>query len=96
MDPSGRFIVKHKTEGKRLTRKLTALRQEAWRLMLAPMAKQREWFAAVLRGHYGYYGRPHNYPALNGFYAKCVGSGCAVCDGAARKAGAWGGRSSRP
>jgi len=25
----GRFIVKHKTEGKRLTRKLTALRQEA-------------------------------------------------------------------
>jgi Reverse transcriptase (RNA-dependent DNA polymerase) len=27
----GRFIVKHKTEGKRLTRKLTALRQEAWR-----------------------------------------------------------------
>lgn len=36
--------------------------------MHAPMAKQREWFAAVLRGHYGYYGRPHNYPALNGFY----------------------------
>lgn len=26
----GRFIVKHKTEGKRLTRKLTALRQEVW------------------------------------------------------------------
>ncbi|MER9420629.1 hypothetical protein NKI95_32865 [Mesorhizobium sp. M0306] len=25
----GRFIVKHKTEGKRLTRKLTALRQDA-------------------------------------------------------------------
>src|SRR3954451_13663628 len=26
-----RFVVKHKTEGKRLTRKLTALHQEAWR-----------------------------------------------------------------
>ncbi|SPP98165.1 RNA-directed DNA polymerase [Bradyrhizobium vignae] len=64
----GRFIVKHKTEGKRLTRKLTALRQEAWRLMHTPLATQYEWFAAVLRGHYGYYGRPHNYPALNGFY----------------------------
>jgi RNA-directed DNA polymerase len=64
----GRFIVKHKTEGKRLTRKLTALRQDAWRLMHAPLATQHEWFAAVLRGHYGYYGRPHNYPALNGFY----------------------------
>ena len=61
----GRFIVKHKTEGKRLTRKLTALCQDAWRLMHAPLATQHEWFAAVLRGHYGYYGRPHNYPALN-------------------------------
>jgi RNA-directed DNA polymerase len=58
----GRFIVKHKTEGKRLTRKL-----EAWRLMHAPLAAQHRWLAAVLRGHYGYYGRPHNYPALSGF-----------------------------
>lgn len=32
----GRFIVKHKTEGKRLTRKLKAIRQEARRLMHAP------------------------------------------------------------
>jgi group II intron reverse transcriptase/maturase len=64
----GRFIVKHKTEGKRLTRKLTALRQDAWRLMHAPLAAQHRWFAAVLRGYYGYYGRPHNYPALNGFH----------------------------
>ncbi|BCH12547.1 hypothetical protein MesoLj131c_68050 (plasmid) [Mesorhizobium sp. 131-3-5] len=62
----GRFIVKHKTEGKRLTRKLTALRQHAWRLMHAPLAAQHRWFAAVLRGHYGYYGRPHT--ALNGFH----------------------------
>lgn len=22
----------------------------------------------MLRGHYGYYGKPHNYPTLNGFY----------------------------
>jgi hypothetical protein len=36
--------------------------------MHASMAKQHEWFAAVLRGHYGAYGRPHNYPALNRFY----------------------------
>ena len=35
--------------------------------MHTPLA-QHEWLAAVLRGHYGYYGRPHNYPALNGFY----------------------------
>jgi len=63
----GRFIVKHKTQSKRLTRKLTALRQEAWRLMHAPLAEQYRWYASVLRGHYGYYGRPHNYPALSAF-----------------------------
>jgi hypothetical protein len=32
------------------------------------LAAQHEWFAAVLRGHYGYYCRPHNYPALHGVY----------------------------
>jgi hypothetical protein len=64
----GRFIVKHKTEGKRLTRKLKALREGAWRHMHMALATQHKWLAAVLRGHYGYYGRPHNYPALNGFY----------------------------
>lgn len=61
-------MVKHKTEGKRLTRKLTALRQDAWRLMHELPATQHEWLAAALRGHYDYHGRPHNYPALNGFY----------------------------
>jgi hypothetical protein len=35
----GRFIVKQKTQSRRLTRKLTALRKEAWRLMHAPLAR---------------------------------------------------------
>ncbi len=63
----GRFIVKHKTQSKRLTRKLMVLRQEAWRLMHAPLAEQHRWYASILRGHYGYYGMPHNYRALSGF-----------------------------
>jgi RNA-directed DNA polymerase len=63
----GRFIVKHKTQSQRLTRKLKALRREAWRLMHASLATQHRWYASVLRGHYGYFGRPHNYPALNSF-----------------------------
>jgi len=63
----GRFIVKHKTQSKRLTRKLTALRQDAWRHMHAPLADQHRWYSSVLRGHYGYYGRPHNWRSLNGF-----------------------------
>ncbi len=63
----GRFIVKHKTQSQRLTRKLTALRPEAWRLMHAPLAEQYRWYSSVLRGHYGYFGMPHNWRALNGF-----------------------------
>jgi RNA-directed DNA polymerase len=63
----GRFIVKHKTEGRRVTRKLTALRKDAW-LFIHASGHAAERFAAVLRGDYGYHGRSHNYPALNGFY----------------------------
>ena len=63
----GRFIVKHKTQSSRLTRKLKALRQEAWRLMHRPLAEQHRWYASVLRGHYGYFGMPHNWRSLNGF-----------------------------
>jgi RNA-directed DNA polymerase len=63
----GRFIVKHKTQSQRLTRKLKALRQEAWRLMHTPLAEQHRWYSSILRGHYGYFGLPHNWRALNGF-----------------------------
>jgi hypothetical protein len=63
----GRFIVKHKTQSKRLSHKLTALRQEGWRLMHTPLAEQHRWYSCVLRGHYGYFGMPHNWRSLNGF-----------------------------
>ena len=63
----GRFMVKHKTQSRRLTRKLKALRQEAWRLIHVPLAAQHRWYVSVWPGHYGYYGRPHTYPALSGF-----------------------------
>ena len=33
----GRFIVKHKTQSKRMSRKLTALRQDAWRIPYAAL-----------------------------------------------------------
>ncbi len=41
----------------RLTRKLKAIRQEA----------RHRWLASVLRGHYGYFGMPHNWRSLNAF-----------------------------
>ncbi len=62
----GRFIVKHKTQSNRLSRKLTALRQEARRRMHTPLAEQHIWYSSVLRGHYGYFGLPHNWRSLHG------------------------------
>jgi len=63
----GKFIVKHKTQSKRVTRKLKALRQEARRTIHVPVVAQHRWYSSVLLGHYGYYGVPHNWRALNGF-----------------------------
>jgi RNA-directed DNA polymerase len=76
--PDGRFIVKHKTQSKRLMRKQTALRQETWRHMHAPMAEQQRWYASILRGHYGYYGLPNNSPALSAFHqeVRCIWFRC--------------------
>jgi hypothetical protein len=64
----GRFVVKHKTQSQRLTRKLKALRQEAVRRMHAPLAAQHRRYASILRGHYGYDGVPNNIRALNAFH----------------------------
>jgi RNA-directed DNA polymerase len=36
--------------------------------MHAPLAEQHRWLSSVLRGHYGYYGVPHNYRALSAFH----------------------------
>ena len=64
----GRFIVKPKTQGKRTTRKLNELRDEAHRRMHTPLALQHRWLSSVLRGHYAYYGVRSNFRALGGFY----------------------------
>jgi hypothetical protein len=87
--------VKHKAEGKRLTRKLKVVREGAWRFMHAPLAIQHDWYATVLRGHYGYYGTPHKTTLRStASTAKSVVSGCAVSDAAARNPGVWRGMSS--
>ena len=63
----GRFIVKHKTQSKRITRKLNELRRGPWRRMHDPLDDQHRWLVSVLRGHCAYYGMPHNWRALAGF-----------------------------
>lgn len=62
----GRFIVKHKTQSKRVTRKLNELR-DAWRRMHDSLADQHRWYVSVLRGHCAYFGMPHHGRALAGF-----------------------------
>ena len=64
----GRFVLKRKTDGVRLVRKLRALRQEARRRMHAPVAEQHQWLCRVLRGHYAYYGLPSNHRSMQCFF----------------------------
>jgi group II intron reverse transcriptase/maturase len=66
----GRFVLKRKTQRKRGIRKLKALRQEMKRRRHQPVRVQRDWLAAVLRGHYGYYGIAGNARWLWRFYAQ--------------------------
>lgn len=66
--PGGGVAVKVKTESKRMTRKLKAIREEAWRRMHAPVELQHAWLSSVLKGHYAYFGLPGNSRALQGFH----------------------------
>ena len=65
---SGKFTVKRKTQRKRMTAKLKAMRVEMKRRMHSPMQAQHQWLSQVLRGHYGYYGVISNLPAISAFY----------------------------
>ena len=64
----GRFVVKRRTDRKRLTRKLHTVRIEQRRRMHVPLPDQHRWLCSILGGHYRYYGLPSNFQALNSFY----------------------------
>lgn len=63
----GRYVVKRKTQGKRMVRKLKEIRMEMRRRMHESMKDQHQWLSAVLRGHYQYYGLPANSWSLRTF-----------------------------
>lgn len=65
---TGRYMVKRKTQSKRLNRKLTEIRDEAGKRMHKPVKEQHRWLCSVLRGHYRYYGVQSNYQCLVRFY----------------------------
>lgn len=63
----GSFQVIRKTQGKRMRRKLQELGGQMQRRRHTPLLDQYRWLCRVLRGHYAYYGLPHNYPAMSTF-----------------------------
>jgi group II intron reverse transcriptase/maturase len=68
---ANRFMVKRKTQAKRLVRKLKAVRDEMQRRMHAPVREQHRWLRQVLTGHYQYFGVIFNYRSLRVF-KECV------------------------
>jgi hypothetical protein len=68
---NGKFVVKRKTQAKRLVRKLKAIREDMLDRMHTPVREQHRWLRQVLRGHYQYYGVIFNYRALR-MFKDCV------------------------
>ncbi len=64
----GRFLLKRKTCRKRMRTKLKALKGELRRRMHTPIPEQGRWLAQVLRGYFGYFAVPTNYPQLTAFH----------------------------
>jgi group II intron reverse transcriptase/maturase len=62
-----KFMVKRKTQAKRLVRKLKAIREEMQRRMHAPVREQHRWLCQVLNGHYQYFGVIFNSRSLRVF-----------------------------
>jgi group II intron reverse transcriptase/maturase len=69
---NGRFVVRRKTQRKRMIRKLKQLRLEMRRRMHTPVRDQWRWLSAVLRGHYAYYGLTGNSRAIKCYLQEVV------------------------
>jgi RNA-directed DNA polymerase len=66
----GQMRLIRRTSRKRRNAKLTQLRRQMRERRHDPPREQHTWLSSVLRGHYGYYGVPCNYPALSSFYRR--------------------------
>jgi RNA-directed DNA polymerase len=68
----GKFALKRRTKAKKKNKKLKEVYVELRRRINWKVPVVGKWLASVLRGHYGYYGVPHNYPALEQMYDAVV------------------------
>jgi hypothetical protein len=64
----GRFVVKRRTEARRVSRKVREVQAELRRRMHTPVQAQHRWLCSLLRGHDAYYGLPSNWPRLDRFH----------------------------
>jgi group II intron reverse transcriptase/maturase len=64
---NGKFLLVRHTMSKRLRAKLSEMKTEFQTRRHRPLNAQGEWLAAVLRGHYRYYGVPTNIRAMAQF-----------------------------
>ena len=68
MSRKGWFVVKRKTQRKRLIRKLKGLRLEMKKRRHDTIRAQCRWLGAVLRGHYAYFGITGNAASITRFH----------------------------
>lgn len=61
---NGIFVVKRRTMAKKRSAKLKSIYLDLKRRRHEPIPVIGRWLGAVLRGHYAYYGVPHNHAAL--------------------------------
>jgi len=64
---AGGFVVLRRTMAVRMRAKLKELTESLRRRMHEGIAATGRWLAAVVAGHYRYFGVPRNYPALDRF-----------------------------
>ena len=69
---TGRFIVRRKTIRKRLSAKLTELKEELRRRWHAPVVDVGRWLRSVVQGYFNYHAVPGNMDSLNSFRAQVI------------------------
>jgi RNA-directed DNA polymerase len=69
LDKRGWFRLLRRTSRKKRQAKLADVRKELRRRRHAPLSETQKWLAAVLRGHFNYYGVPGNERGLRTFRA---------------------------
>ena len=69
---TGRFIVKRKTIRKRLSAKLSELKEELRHRWHQPVAEVGKWLKSVVQGYFNYHAVPGNMDSLNSFRAQVI------------------------